>query len=126
MKGKIGLFYLEWKRGIPERNAEIYDRVLRSQTSDLAGICWERTLAEVEKGRATHPVDLTDEMLTTLPLTPRYAIKEQHGLQGQKIRLIDDFRASAINAIIQTDDTNIPDTLDIMISTASFLALIAP
>ena len=34
--------------------------------------------------------------------------------------------ASAINAIIQTEDANIPDTLDAFIAVGSYLALIAP
>ena len=125
-KRNAEMSYAEWKRAIPDRNAKIYDRVRRSQGSELAGICWERTMAEVEVGWITPPVDLTDAMLATLPLTPRYAIKEQHSNQDPKFRLIDDFRASDINAIIQTEDTNIPDTLDVMIALASCFALISP
>ena len=74
----------------------------------------------------TEPVDITDELARTVPLTPRYAIKEQHGDQKQKIRLIDDFRASAVNAIVATDDTNVPENLDVFFSITSFLRLAAP
>ena len=98
--------YQEWKEGIPRRNAVIYDRMLKAQSSDLAEACWAKTLTEVESGWITEPIDVTDTMLRTIPLTPRYAISEQHGNNPQKIRMIDDFRASAINAIITTEDTN--------------------
>ena len=48
------------------------------------------------------------------------------GNQPTKIRLIDDFRASAINAIVETEDANIPDTLDSLIAVSSFFALVKP
>ena len=71
--------YEEWKDGISKRNAQIYDRVPKSQKSDLPDACLEKTLSEIEAGWITHPVDLTDAMLATAPLTPMYAIQEQHG-----------------------------------------------
>ena len=77
-------------------------------------------MIEVDAGWITQPVDLTDPMLATIPLTPRYDITEQHGQQQTKIRLIDYFRASAINAIIETNDTSIPDTIDVLIAVSFF------
>ena len=72
------LSYQEWKEGIPARNKKIFDRVLKSQGSELTEICWQKTLSEVEQGWITPPVPVTDIMLQTIPLTPRYAISEQH------------------------------------------------
>ena len=43
-----------------------------------------------------------------------------------EIRLIDDFGASGINAIIEPGDPNIPDNLDVFIAISSYLALVSP
>ena len=83
-------------------------------------------MLEVEKGRVTEPIDVTDAMLRTVPLTPRYAILEQHGNAEPEIRLIDDFRASAVNAIAECDDTNVPDNLDVFFAISAYLALVKP
>ena len=120
-KREAQMTYQEWKRGIPKRNREAIDRVSKTQGSDVAGACWEKTLKEVTAGWVTEPVDLTDDIAQTVPLTPRYAIE-----QDKKIRLIDDFRASAVNAIVATDDTNIPENLDVFAAIAAYTALVAP
>lgn len=70
--------YQEWKKGTPERNAKIFDRVLKSQNTELNKACWEKTLTEIAEGWITEPIDVTEAMLQTIPLTPRYAISEQH------------------------------------------------
>ena len=118
--------YQEWKRGIPKRNCDVIERVSKTQGTTLANACWEKTLKEVTAGWVTEPRDLTDEIAGILPLTPRYAIQEQHGLQESKIRMIDDFRASAVNAIVSTDDTNIPENLDVFAAIACYTKLVAP
>ena len=118
--------YVEWRRGIPERNIEVINRVSKAQGTDLPNACWGKTVEEVTAGWVTDPVDLTEDFAKTIPLTPRYAIKEQHGTQKQKIRLIDDFRASGANAIVGTDDTNIPENLDVFFAISPFLRLAAP
>ena len=118
--------YAEWQRGIPKRNVDVINRVTKAQGTELSNACWEKTLEEVTAGWVTDPIDLTEDLARTIPLTPRYAIKEQHGTQKQKIRLIDDFRASGVNAIVETDDTNIPENLDVFFAISSFLRLAAP
>ena len=118
--------YQDWKNGIPKRNATVYGRVLKSQKSELADACWSKTLLETEAGWLTEPVDVTPAMMGAVPLTPRYAISEQHGNSARKIRLIDDFRASGINSIITTEDANIPDALDVFMAIASYFALAVP
>ena len=72
------------------------------------------------------PTDESDTALRTVPLTPRYAIIEQHGNADAKIRLIDYFRASGINAIVESGDTNIPENSDVFIAISSYLALVSP
>ena len=62
-------------------------------------------LTEVSAGRATEPIDFADEMIRAMPITPRYAIAEHRGDQARKVRLVDDFRASAVSAIVAADDT---------------------
>ena len=125
-KRQAELSYTQWKRDIPRRNQTIIDRVLKTQGSELSLLCWEKTLAEVRAGWVTEPIDLNDALAGSTPLTPRFAIREQHGEQKPKIRLIDDFRASEINAIVETVDTNIPDSLDVFTALTSYFKLVAP
>ena len=114
------------EREIPKRNKEAIGRLAKSQGTELSVKWREKTLTEVNEGWATIPTDLAEIAKTTIPLTPRYAIQEQHGTQRPKIRLIDDFRASAVNAIIETEDTNIPDSLDVFIAIASYFKILTP
>ena len=51
---------------------------------------------------------------------------EQHGNAEAKIRPIDDFRASGINVIVETGDTNIPENLDVFIAISLYIALVSP
>ena len=62
--------YQEWKKNISKRNAEAYDRVLKSRGTELSQKCWEKTLKEVEAGWATVPKGVSDTALRTVPLTP--------------------------------------------------------
>ena len=84
------------------------------------------TLTEVQAGRVADPIDLADAMIAPGPLAPRYAIHEQRGPQNVKLRLIDDFRAFAANAIVETDDTNIPDSLGVFVAVAPYYKLLTP
>ena len=78
----------------------------------------------MELGWVTEPIPLTDEISNAMPLTPRFAQDEQHGLQDEKIRAIDDFKASGINDILSTMDTAVPDTLDAFLGMATYYSLI--
>ena len=80
---------------------------------------------EVTGGRVANPIDLTGEITQALPLAPRYAIIEQHGARSKKIRLSDDFRASAANAIIATGRANSPGDLEVFAAIAAYTATIA-
>ena len=45
---------------------------------------------------------------------------------GSKVRVVDDFRASGINAAMSTADTDIPESPDFFLAQADFLKRIAP
>ena len=125
-KREAQMSYQQWKREIPKRNKDVIERVTKSQGAELSIKRWGGTLTEVNAGWMTEPIELTELAKTTTPLTPRYAIKEQHGEQLPEIRPIGDFRPSTINAIIETDDTNIPDSLDAFIAISSYFKILAP
>ena len=116
--------YANWKRAIPETNQRVIDHILKRQGSADSNTCWEKTLAEVERGWVTPPIPLTDQIASTLPLTPRFALSEQHGLQERKIRVVDDFKASGINDLLSTVDTAIPDTLDAFLAMSTYFSLV--
>ena len=86
----------------------------------------ERNTWEVERGWITELVDIPEAILRTAPLTPRFAISQHHGNQPPNVRLIVDFRAYAINSIVETSDACIPAPLEVFISLSSYLALVAP
>ena len=75
---------------------------------------------------AAHPIELAEEMISTNPTTIRYAIYEQHGDQSAIFRLIGDSRASEINAIIETDGPDVPDSLDVRAAVSPCCKLITP
>ena len=69
---------------------------------------------------------LTDELAETANLSPRFAIFEQHGDGPRKVRIIDDLRASGVNAVTSTHDTSVPDSLGVFLSTAAYYRLLSP
>ena len=125
-KRSAQMSYTQRNRGIPERNKAVIERVTKTQWAELAVKCWGGTLIEVDQWWITEPAELTDTIARTIPLTPRYAINEQHGNQQAKIRLIGDFRASEINSIVETEDTDVPDSLDAFVAVASYYKILAP
>ena len=105
-----------WRESTPQRNAEAIERVKTVADKELYDLCWAKPNAAAVKGWVTGPQPLTRAIIDTRPLTQRNGIREQHGDQSEKIRLIGDFRASGINIILTTLVTSIPANLD------SFLA----
>ena len=106
----------KWRKTIPERNAAAIKRVKGETDMALLEQRWSKTNAEAAKGWVAPPQPPTRAVIDTRPLTPRYAIREKHGNQAGKIRLIDDFSASGISSILTTGDASSPENLD------SFLA----
>lgn len=87
----------------------IIERAKSETDNESTGKCWPKTNAEAEKGCVTAPQPLTRSVIDAMPLTPMYAILEQHGDQSGKIRLVGDFRAPGINSILTTQDTSMPE-----------------
>ena len=82
--------------------------------SEIAHSVWDQTLQEVLRGEAEGPFDLS-EVPSHFPLSRRFGVK-----QNGKIRCVDDFSWSGINAASQARESPKPHTLDVvaaMIST---------
>ena len=113
----------EWTAELATRNRQLLERVTRSASDPMVAACWEKTMEEVQRGWVTPPVPVTEALLNSLPLTPRFAIPQK---EGAKVRVIDDFKASGINAVMSTVDTNIPESLDVFLAHAAFIKRISP
>ena len=94
--------------GLRGNNAAVIARITRDQNSDLSAVCWGETLKEAEKGWISQPVPVTEAAMASTPLTPRFAIREKHGNQAAKVRLIDDFKASRLNETLGLHGTHTP------------------
>ena len=115
----------QWRAETPTRNLAVIERVRKSQGTPLGNLCWEESQKEFQRGWLSPPVPLTDHMAKNTPLTPRYLI-EQPGPTETKTRLIDDFKASGINGILTTADTNIPDNLDKFLAVTAYHKTLDP
>ena len=115
-----------WRADLPARNRLVLDRGVRSASAALTKECWFKTLGEVARGWITEPLPVTDAMLNSVALTPRYAIPEEHGGRAPKIRAVDDFRASGINDALSVLDANIPESMDVFLARIAFYRRIAP
>ena len=116
----------EWSKLIPERNKEAINRVERFRTTELGAECWRKTLSEIKAGWVSEPSPLSQHVAETVNLTPRYAIFEQHGDGPRKVRIVDDLKASGVNAVTNTKDTAVPDSLDTFLALTSYYRLIRP
>ena len=83
-------------------------------------------LGEVEIGWVTAMVTLSGEIARNAPSTQGYAIEEIHGNRAAELRLIGDFRASDIDALVQTGDTNVPGNLDVCFAAPSYFPRVSP
>ena len=78
--------------------------------ADVLESVWEQTMDEVSRGELLGPIPLRsiDE---GIPLSRRFGIR-----QGQKIRCVDDYSQSSINACVQTCESPKPHTVDVLAS----------
>lgn len=76
--------------------------------SDMLAAVWQQTQDEVAAGELEGPFDL-DQVPITFPLSKRFGIK-----QSSKIRCVDDFSQSSINACAQTCESPKLHTVDIL------------
>ena len=89
-----------------ERNG-IHDQFQRSGSDEFAETVWSKTLEEVQSGALEGPIPLVD-IAPDVPLSRRFGIQ-----QGHKIRCIDDFSRSSVNATVQSCESPKPHTLDV-------------
>ena len=80
----------------------------RSSDPQMDGPVWEATMKEVGLGYLDGPFELSD-IPADWPLSPRFGI-----VQGSKLRRIDDFSRSGVNACAQTLESPRPHTLDVI------------
>ena len=74
--------------------------------ADVQQPFWQQTLKEVETGALLGPINLED-VDATFPRRRRYGVQ-----QGQKVRCVDDFTRSGVNACAQVVESPRPHTLD--------------
>ena len=75
---------------------------------EIAHSVWDQTLQEVARGEAEGPFDL-NEVPSHFPLSRRFGVK-----QSGKIRCVDNFSWSGINAASQPRESPKPHTLDVV------------
>ena len=89
-----------------ERNG-IHDQFQRGGSDEFSETVWSKTLEEVQSGALEGPIPLVD-IAPDVPLSRRFGIQ-----QGHKIRCIDDFSRSSVNATVQSCESPKPHTLDV-------------
>lgn len=77
---------------------------------DVISSVWEQTLAERDAGEIQGPFDIT-EIQPSYPLSKRFGVR-----QSNKIRCVDDFSQSSVNACAQTSESPKPHTVDVLCS----------
>ena len=75
-------------------------------------------MGELSKNWITKPEPITDETLRYFPLTPRFAINEQHGLGPGEIRLIDDCEIIELWKTLEVFETSVPDSTNVALTIA--------
>ena len=81
---------------------------LGSGDIEIDKVVWEKTLAEVDKGWLSGPLDET-EVPASEPISRRFGLKQK----GGKVRLIDDFSASGVNKCVTVTETPVLHTIDV-------------
>ena len=107
------------QQAVAQRYGLTYDQVVFFN-EEIAQSVWQQTLDEVTKGELEGPLPLA-EIPSDIPLSKRFGVE-----QGGKIRCVDDFSASGINAAAQPLESPKPHTLDVvagMLSTLRHLDL---
>ena len=115
-----------WAKTIPNRNKRAIGRVDGFTNAELGAACWGKSSREINAGWLSQPVDLTDQIAQSANSTPRFSIREPHGDGNSEIRIIDDLKASGVNAITTLHDTSIPDCCDILLAPAAYYRLLSP
>ena len=109
--------------GLANRNRRIIRAVRASLSRDTAEMCWELSMNEVASGWLEPPTLVTDEDVLYTVLSPRFCIREQHGLNPAKFRLIDDLSRSWVNHVTSMSDTYRPQSIDHLLAMCRLLGL---
>ena len=116
------IFPEEWRGGLERRNRAVIERIPKCSDPELTRLCWEKSVQEASKGWLAEPVPVAEAAISSIPLTPRFAIWEQHGDSARKIRVVDDAKASRAYDLLGLVDTSIPQNLDTVMGMASIYA----
>ena len=118
------LSFDQWRLGIPARNREITQQPKKADGAELALQCLDKTLKEAAKGWVLTPQLATEDIIRTVPISTRFAIREQHGnATMKKIRHVVDFKRSDVNSLLKLRDARGPNPLDAMFAMGRASAL---
>ena len=104
-----------------QRERSMLDRhkPMVDQDDELLQNVWSQTMAETETGALVGPLELQEIELCT-PLSRRFGIR-----QGGKIRCVDDFSRSGVNACCSTSESPKPHTVDVIAALCMSLATVS-
>ena len=83
-----------------------------SGNKELIQKCWGPTQTEYSKGWLSGPKLVTKFDKSNAILSPRFCIRERHGVQEVKYRVIDDLTKSRVNIAVEMADTYFPQDID--------------
>ena len=109
--------------GLENRYRRIIRAVRASLSRDTAAMWWELSMKEVDCGWLEPPSLVTDVDIVSTVLSPRFCIREQHGLNPAKFRLIDDLSRSWVNHVASMSDTYRPQSIDHLLAMCRLLGL---
>ncbi len=102
-----------------ERRMLKLHRPLVDQDDELLVSVWKQAMDETETGALVGPIQL-HEVSRSTPLSRRFGIP-----QGGKIRCVDDFSRSGINACCSTGESPKPHTVDVIAALCMSLATVS-
>ena len=102
------------ERGMLEQHKPLVD-----QDDELLRSVWSQTMDETETGALVGPITL-QEIDQSTPLSRRFGIR-----QGGKIRCVDDFSGSGVNACCSTSASPKPHTLDVIAALCMSLSAVS-
>ena len=77
----------------------------------MSSICWAESTGWLSRGWISKPAIIAPDLLREIPLTPRFGFREAHGEDPPRIRLVDDYKISGINATRDLLETSVPESL---------------
>ena len=102
------------ERGMLEQHKPLVD-----QDDELLKSVWSQTMDETETGALVGPIAL-QEIDPATPLSRRFGIR-----QGGKIRCVDDFSRSGVNACCSTSESPKPHTVDVIAALCMSLSAVS-